>query len=79
MAMPVTVRRYTVDEVESWPDDGNRYELLDGILLVTQSPVVPHQSVATRLAVMLTNALDPFRGIRVVAPGAIVRPPFIDL
>lgn len=79
MAMPVTVRRYTVDEVEAWPPDGNRYELLDGILLVTPAPEVSHQLVATRLAVMLANVLDPYPTIRVVAPGAIVRPPAIDL
>jgi len=79
MAMPVTVRRYTVDEVEGWPSDGNRYELLDGILLVTPSPEVEHQLVVTRLTVMLANALDPYPGIRVVSPGAIVRPPFTEL
>lgn len=41
VAMPirqVTAPRYTVDEIESWPDDGDRYELLDGVLLVTPSP-----------------------------------------
>ena len=27
MGMPVTLRRYTVDEVDRFPPDGNRYEL----------------------------------------------------
>ena len=32
MAMPLTVPRYTIQDLESFPDDGSRYELLDGIL-----------------------------------------------
>ena len=32
---PVTVPRYTVDDLDGFPDDGNRYQLLDGVLLVT--------------------------------------------
>ena len=35
MAMAITVPLYTVDDLEHFPDDGNRYELLDGVLLVT--------------------------------------------
>jgi hypothetical protein len=39
--MPVSVPRYTVDDLDAFPDDGNRYELLDGVLLVTPAPAVP--------------------------------------
>jgi hypothetical protein len=38
MAMAVQVPLYTVDELQNFPDDGNRYELLDGVLLVTPAP-----------------------------------------
>ncbi len=38
MAMPDTARRYTVEEVLAFPSDGNRYELVDGELLVTPAP-----------------------------------------
>jgi hypothetical protein len=38
MGMAVSVPRYTVDDLEGFPDDGDRYELLDGILLVTPAP-----------------------------------------
>ena len=31
----VSVPRYTVDDLDTFPEDGNRYELLDGVLLVT--------------------------------------------
>ena len=30
MAMAISVPLYTVDDLEHFPDDGNRYELLDG-------------------------------------------------
>jgi len=31
------------------PDDGNRYELIDGVIVVSPSPFVPHQSVQMQL------------------------------
>lgn len=49
MAMPVALQRFTVDEVDAFPDDGNRYELLDGVLFVTPAPGPPHQTVASRI------------------------------
>jgi Uma2 family endonuclease len=53
MGMPGTARRYTVDEVLAFPDDGNRYELVDGELLVTPSPAQPHQIVLGELYAQL--------------------------
>jgi Uma2 family endonuclease len=47
--MPVVVPRYTNSDLESFPDDGNRYELLDGILLVSPGPAPLHQVVLARL------------------------------
>jgi hypothetical protein len=35
MRMAIAIPRYTIEDLESFPDDGNRYELLDGMLLVT--------------------------------------------
>jgi Uma2 family endonuclease len=43
MAMPGLARRWTRDEVLALPDDGNRYELVDGELLVSPSPRARHQ------------------------------------
>jgi Uma2 family endonuclease len=57
MAMPVTVPRYTLDDLALFPDDGNRYELLDGVLLVTPAPGLPHELVVLRIHGALTAYL----------------------
>ena len=40
---------WTVTDLEALPDDGNRYEILHGELLVTPLPSSGHQGVAMRL------------------------------
>lgn len=48
--MPAAVDRfYSRDEVLALPEDGNRYELVYGELLVTPSPALLHQLVVGRL------------------------------
>ncbi len=50
MSMPAAVDRfYSRDEVLALPEDGNRYELVYGELLVTPSPALLHQLVVGRL------------------------------
>lgn len=46
-------RPFTVDDLEAMPDDGNRYELLDGMLLVTPAPGFRHQKVVLKLGSLL--------------------------
>ena len=58
MAMAISVPLYTVDDLERFPDDGNRYELLDGVLLVTPQAAAVHQVVASRIQVKLANSLQ---------------------
>jgi Uma2 family endonuclease len=41
--------RYTVDELEFMPEDGNRYELIGGELFVSHSPHLDHQQLASNL------------------------------
>ena len=55
MVMPDTARRYTVDEVLAFPDDGNRYELVDGELLVTPAPRLVHQSAVVEIWRLLAD------------------------
>lgn len=43
MGMPQPATRWTADQVRALPDDGNRYEVVDGKLLVTPAPGWPHQ------------------------------------
>jgi Uma2 family endonuclease len=43
MGMAQLVERYwTAEEVRALPEDGNRYECIDGVLLVTPAPVYDH-------------------------------------
>ena len=46
-------RALTVDDLEAMPDDGNRYELIDGVLVVSPSPGIPHQWVVSELQALL--------------------------
>jgi Uma2 family endonuclease len=46
-------RPFTVDDLEAMPDDGNRYELIDGMLLVSPAPGVRHQKIVAKLVVAL--------------------------
>lgn len=73
MGMAVTVPRYTVDDLERFPEDGNRYELLDGMLIVTPAPRQVHQWVAFELALRLASQTRKIA--RVVGPGVVTRPP----
>ena len=72
MAMPVTLRRFTVDDLHRFPDDGNRYELLDGVLFVTPGPELPHQLVTARLTALLLDFLRAEAGAIVTSPGTVV-------
>jgi Uma2 family endonuclease len=79
MAMPATIQRYTVDDLEHFPRDGNRYELLDGVLLVTPAPGTPHQLVVSRISFALMNALMVPGHAFVFATGAVSFPPRTQL
>jgi Uma2 family endonuclease len=56
---PAAGQVFTVDDLDRMPDDGHRYELVDGVLLVSPAPRVPHQVVLLRLSVLLDQARPP--------------------
>jgi Uma2 family endonuclease len=74
MGMLEAARRYTVEEVLAFPDDGNRYELVGGELLVTPSPTQRHQIVLSRLHLTLGNYLadHPSVGMAFFAPADVI-------
>ena len=63
---------YTADMVRALPDDGNRYEVVHGELLVTPAPRGGHQVLVTRIVTALSRYLErePV-GTSLVAPADI--------
>jgi Uma2 family endonuclease len=49
MAMPATHTAWTVEMLDALPDDGQRYEIIDGELFVTPAPLEIHQLVVGEL------------------------------
>jgi Uma2 family endonuclease len=49
MGMPAQSTYWTADMVRALPDDGKRYECIDGELLVTPSPRLVHQQAVAEL------------------------------
>ena len=53
MAMPAQPTEWTVDMVRALPDDGNRYEVIDGELFVTPAPNRVHQRAVRELMLLI--------------------------
>lgn len=64
-------RPFTVTDLEAMPDDGRRYELIDGELLVSPAPGWAHQEAAQTLYLILRAACP--RDLRVLAAPFAVR------
>jgi len=76
---PIQVPTYTTDDLRRIPHDGQRYELLDGFLLVTPAPGTAHQVVLSRLMALLLGYLPEGAPARVTSPGEIEIAPKILL
>ncbi|HMA23455.1 MAG TPA: hypothetical protein VKP00_05665 [Gemmatimonadaceae bacterium] len=57
MAMPATHMEWTVDMLDALPDDGQRYEIIDGALFVTPASSDVHQYVVGELYARLLGYL----------------------
>lgn len=65
-------RPLTVADLGGMPDDGHRYELLDGVLVVTPAPRPIHQRGVGRLYIALDAAAPP--DVEVLPAPVAVRP-----
>jgi Uma2 family endonuclease len=68
MHMPNPVRRWTIDDLATLPDDGNTYEIIRGALYVTPPPADSHETILARL----NRILDPYAAANGL--GLIYRP-----
>ena len=71
---------FTIDDLATFPDDGNRYELIEGSLHVTPSPIRIHQRVHSNLFGLLRDACPPHLEVLsapfdvVLGPATVVEP-----
>ncbi len=67
-----TKPRWTITDLDIFPDNDDRYEIIDGDLYVTRAPHWKHQKVLTRLCKTLpTNDADNRGGEALQTPGLI--------
>jgi len=71
-SMTAIDQRVTYAEMLEWPDDGRRYELYDGEVVVVPSPVLRHQRVAFHVMDVLREYEESVGGLLVPAPFDIV-------
>jgi Uma2 family endonuclease len=84
MTTPASPYTWTYSEYARFPDDGNRYEVIDGEVLVTPAPTPHHQHVVGTLLMMLRPYVERF-GLGVVladvdvlfATGQFLRPDLV--
>ncbi len=64
--------RWTIADLDLFPDDGRRYEIIDGELFVTRSPHWKHQSITLKIGTALTNwSNETGLGEAAINPGVI--------
>ena len=66
--MTIVQPRLTSTDLQDMPDDGKRYELLEGELVVSPAPTRKHQKVAWRVVTFLDRAEVAGFGVGYAAP-----------
>lgn len=56
--MSIKTALITYDDYQHLPDDGNRYEIIGGELIMTPSPITIHQRVAKKLLVLIDDYVE---------------------
>ncbi len=70
MVMATESDVWTADMLDDVPDDGRRWEVIDGRLLATPGPDVPHQFVVVEIQTRLNNYFGRVAGARLLtSPG----------
>ena len=73
MTQPKPRLKFTVKDYMSMPEDGKRYQLLDGEMVLAPSPTTRHQIILGRLHILLTSIFaDRGLGLVVLAPLDVV-------
>lgn len=68
----MTQLRWTIHDLEVMPDDGKRYEIIDGELYVTSQPSLEHQIVCgNTFAELRSWSHEAQAGVVILAPGVI--------
>ncbi len=75
MGMPAAQADWTVEMLDALPDDGQRYEIIDGVLHVTPAPSDVHQFVAGEFYARLREYLRGSALARAIYSPADVRKP----
>ncbi len=70
--MPIITRLFTVGDLENFPDDGSRYEVIDGELYTSTAPHIEHQLILTNCTVPLYSWSQRTRLGIVVSGGGLI-------
>jgi len=62
---------WTVDDLDLLPDDGNRYEIIDGELFVTPAPIYVHQRAQMQLISRMLGYVEALDLELLAAPTAV--------
>lgn len=73
MHMATKIKRWTLEELHSLPDDGNKYELIYGELFVTPAPSDDHETILARLTRLLDRYVEANGLGHVYHPRAVFR------
>ena len=73
MHMATEIKRWTLEELHSLPDDGNKYELIHGELFVTPAPTDGHETILARLTRLLDSYVEANGLGHVYHPRAVFR------
>ena len=73
MLMALATRAWTLAELDRLPDDGNKYELVEGELFVTPAPSPAHERLSSVLYSILLPYVRKERLGDIYTPRAVVR------